>query len=154
LAVQPLDIKLAVLLKAVVPLMATAGVLGGLPTWRLTGVAGVYAETLSVCGVMAIMVLNAKMTVMAAKSGPRDACLVFLGGSVARVVACPAAVFIIGWLLRLPLIPLSVWLAITYLLCLVTECVWMVIALKKHVKLHKPQKSVPAVQPQYMDWSI
>lgn len=151
---EPLDIRMAGLLKAVIPLMLVVAGLGSLPMWRLMGTTGVLAEFVAVCGVMGVMVLNAKLTVLAAKLGSRDACIVFLGGSVARVLACPALVFLIGWLMKLPVMPLSVWLAITYLVCLMVECAWIVVALKRHVKLHKPQKSPQSLQPQYMDWSI
>jgi fumarate reductase subunit D len=100
------------------------------------------------------MVLNGKLTVLAARQSDRAAFIVFTGGSVARAMVCPLVVFLPGWLLKLPVIAMCVWLAITYLLCLITECIWIVIALKKHVAIHKPRKTAPKVQPNYMDWSI
>jgi hypothetical protein len=149
-----MDIKLSALLRAVVPVVAAAAVVGGLPTWKLLGMTGIYSELVAVCGVVVVMVLNGKLTVLAAKRSARDACIVFLGGSVARVLACPLVVFVAGWLLNLPVVPLSVWLAITYLLCLVVECFWIVVALKRHVKTCKPQKTQMNATPKYMDWSI
>lgn len=151
---QPLDITLGGLLKAVVPVMTVVALIGGLPTWRLTGLRGVSAQAVAVCGVAAVMLLSGRLTVWAARRSARDAFIVFLGSSVARVIACPAVVFVAGWMLNLPIMPMSVWLAITYLLCLITECVWIVSALKKHVEKYKPTKTFKPIQPKYMDWSI
>lgn len=150
------EISLRPLAKHALPFMGGAALFGAIPTWLLSGWLGIIGEAIAVLGVMLVMLGSAKMVRIAADSGVREACLTFLGASVVRAVACPAVVILIGWATKLPFEPMIIWLAICYVACLFMECIWVVVALKRHHAKNKINKKniKKSVQPNYMDWSI
>ena len=87
-------------------------VVGLFPTWRLAGKVGLAAQAIAAVIVMIATCTSAMIIIKLARSGPRVAAIGMLLSGFVRLILVVGAIFLVRWLLELPLITLLIWTAL------------------------------------------
>lgn len=148
---KPLDISLRSLMGWVLGPVLGMTLFGIWPTWLLEGWAGVIAQWVTVLLVLSVMFGSGSLTVYAARQGAGPASTVFLGASLFRMLLSPLLVGLAWLVTGLPSGSMTVWLVITYVTCLVLECIWLVLALRRaelaRERSHAQEPATPKESP-------
>ena len=119
--------------------------LGGVPTWKISGSAGLWAMVTGgliclFCGLLSLIPLG-YILVKDMKDWWVQAALASM---VLRMFSTLVISFLAGWLLPLPLVALMVWVVLYYILLLICETTFVVRVVNKGDKPSLPGESVLA----------
>ncbi len=128
------EIRFSTMLKWLMGLSVSAGLFGATGSYMAAGWDGIYAEIASWVAVTIVMVCNGLIIVRLGRYGPSRVVMGFAASSILRLVMSPLLVWCAWKLLDLPLSPLFAWLVVFYLASLAAECIWVVRALRRHVR--------------------
>ena len=106
-----------------------AWVIGMYPTYYLAGTPGLAAQ--AIANVIVFIATGASVIVVArlANKGPRVAAIGMLLSGFTRLVLIVLAIFIVRWLVDVPLMTFMIWTALFYIVMFGGEVIWLTRAL-------------------------
>ena len=115
----------------IIMLGLAAWVIGMYPTYYLAGGAGLVAQ--AIANVIVFIATGASVIVVTrlAAKGPRAAAIGMLLSGFTRLILIVLAIFVVRWLVEVPLLTFMIWTALFYIVMFGGEVIWLTRALSE-----------------------